>query len=293
MPRFVDGRAGPWIGSVALHAIVIALIAGAAFTWRSDAPQPPLAIEGSVVRYEDLPSAVKAGKPLREPKPPQPEPQPQPQPEPQPEPAVPPVPEPKPKPEPEPRQPPTPAPDDTAAKAAEARAEAQAQARAEAAAKQKADEQRAAAERRQAETEKREQEAAAAREQKARDEQAARDAKHKAEREAELRRALASEEEGEAIAQSGVVDEYRALLVQAIERNWVRPPSARAGLECALNVTQAPGGVVMDVKIGECNGDEAVRESVKNAVFRASPLPPPRDPRAFERRLVIVFKPKE
>jgi colicin import membrane protein len=90
-----------------------------------------------------------------------------------------------------------------------------------------------------------------------------------------------------------VVDEYRALLVQTIERNWMRPPSARAGLQCTLYVTQAPGGTVVDVKLGACNGDQAVRESITTAVYRASPLPAPRDPRAFERRLEIVFKPTE
>lgn len=82
-------------------------------------------------------------------------------------------------------------------------------------------------------------------------------------------------------------------MIQTIERNWKRPPSARAGLECTLYVTQAPGGAVLGVKIGDCNGDDAVRDSVSNAVYRSSPLPAPRDARAFERRLVIVFKPAE
>jgi colicin import membrane protein len=123
--------------------------------------------------------------------------------------------------------------------------------------------------------------------------QAERDTRLKAEREAALQRALAEEEEGAAVARSGVVDEYRALLVQTIERNWMRPPSARAGLQCTLYVTQAPGGTVVDVKLGACNGDQAVRESITTAVYRASPLPAPRDPRAFERRLEIVFKPTE
>jgi hypothetical protein len=50
---------------------------------------------------------------------------------------------------------------------------------------------------------------------------------------------------------------------------------------------------VLDVRIGSCNGDAAVRESITNAVFRASPLPPPSDPRAFARRLEIVFRPTE
>jgi colicin import membrane protein len=89
------------------------------------------------------------------------------------------------------------------------------------------------------------------------------------------------------------MDEYRLMLVQAIERNWNPPSSARPGLECTLYVTQAPGGVVTEVKLGSCNGDQAVRESITTAVYKSSPLPAPRDPRAFERRLEIVFRPTE
>jgi colicin import membrane protein len=165
---------------------------------------------------------------------------------------------------------------------------AQAQATAALAAKKQTE---ADEKRRQEETRK--QEAAAAKQQQAEQEAAARAAKLKAAQQAELRRALEDEEAGEALARSGVVDEYRTLLIQTIERNWNRPPSARAGLECTLYVTQATGGTVLDVKIGACNGDQAVRESVANAVYRSSPLPAPRDARAFERRLVIVFKPTE
>jgi colicin import membrane protein len=58
-----------------------------------------------------------------------------------------------------------------------------------------------------------------------------------------------------------------------------------------LNVTQVPGGEVTEVSIGECNGDQAVRESIEAAVYRASPLPPPPDPSLFDRNLRIIFKP--
>jgi colicin import membrane protein len=119
------------------------------------------------------------------------------------------------------------------------------------------------------------------------------EAEARAEREAALQRRLAAEEEAVSFARSGVIDEYRSLLVQTIERNWIRPPSARAGLQCTLYVTQAPGGTVVDVRLGACNGDEPVRESIVTAVHKSSPLPAPRDPRAFERRLEIVFKPTE
>jgi colicin import membrane protein len=58
-----------------------------------------------------------------------------------------------------------------------------------------------------------------------------------------------------------------------------------------LNVTQVPGGEVAKVSIGECNGDQAVRESIEAAVYRASPLPAPPDPALFDRNLKINFKP--
>lgn len=115
-----------------------------------------------------------------------------------------------------------------------------------------------------------------------------------ADRQAELQRALAAEESAAAAAaRAGATDAYRVLLVQTIERNWIRPPSVGPGIECALNVTQAPGGTVVDVKLGVCNADAAVRESIINAVYRSSPLPAPADPDAFERRLIIVFSPRE
>jgi colicin import membrane protein len=110
----------------------------------------------------------------------------------------------------------------------------------------------------------------------------------RAEREAELLRMLATEEE--ARARSGVVDEYRVQLIQAVERNWIRPPSARGGVECTVYVRQTPGGDVEDIRVGQCNGDQAVRDSIVHAVLNSVPLPLPSDPRAFQRRLEIVFK---
>jgi colicin import membrane protein len=303
MPSADGGRLRPWIGSIVVHAAIVAVLALAAVQWRTPPEPEQLAIEGNVVRYEDLPSSVKAGKPLREAV------------------AVPrPTPEPAPTPEPEPRvqpqpEPPQPVEPDRAelqrqadAAAAKAKADAQAKAAAEkdkAAQRELAAEQKAQADKAKAAEEKRKQDeqrqaeeqrkqaAADAKQKQAEQEKTAAAAKARAAKEAALRRELEAEEAGEALARSGVVDEYRTLLIQTIERNWNKPASARAGLVCTLNVTQAPGGTVVDVTIGDCNGDEAVRQSVVNAVYRSSPLPPPRDSRAFERRLVIVFKPTE
>jgi colicin import membrane protein len=284
--RASNGDLRLWIGSVALHLLFVLVIAVAAMRWRADPPMPQLAIEGSVVRYEDLPPAARAGKPLREPvAEPKPATVPAPAPDPLPaklEPAV----EPAPKPVPKVADVMEAAKKERAREAALAESQRAAAARAKAEQQERADAQR---ERQAAEAEK-QQQAKAERETRA---AAERDAELKAAREAKLQAELAEEEAGEAIAQSGVIDEYRALLVQTLQRNWIRPATARPGLECTLYVTQATGGTVLDVKLGDCNGDAAVRESVTNAVYRSSPLPAPRDARAFERRLVIVFKPTE
>jgi colicin import membrane protein len=299
-----SGNLRPWIGSAIVHGLVVVALALAAMQWRTDPPPAQLAIQGNVVRYEDLPSSVKAGRPIREPVPVAPvqqAPLPAPRPEPAPEPKQ---PEPEVAPRPDPAVLQQQALSETKAKAAaQAKAEATAERRreeqAEAAAKKATDatelarRKRAEADEKRKLEETRKAQEASAKQQRAAQEQAAREARVKAAQQAELRQALENEEAGEALARSGVVDEYRTLLIQTIERNWNRPPSARAGLECTLYVTQATGGTVLDVKIGACNGDQAVRESVANAVYRSSPLPAPRDARAFERRLVIVFKPTE
>jgi colicin import membrane protein len=112
-------------------------------------------------------------------------------------------------------------------------------------------------------------------------------------REDELRRQLEEEESRDQAANSGLLNQYIAMIEQRVVRNWNRPASARPGLECEVKVAQTPGGAVLSVQLGRCNGDAAVRQSIENAVMRSSPLPPPPDPRLFERNLVLVFKPLE
>lgn len=174
---------------------------------------------------------------------------------------------------------------------AAAAAKRQAEAAAAAAAKRKAD--AAAAAKRQAEQEAaarkaREQAAAAAAKRKAEA-----DARQRARREADLQARLADEERHTAAVSSGLLNQYVGLLQARIERNWIRPPSARAGLKCTLHITQIPGGEVVNASLGDCNGDAVVKQSILDAVLRASPLPAPPDPSLFTRNLNIVFEPKD
>ena len=82
-------------------------------------------------------------------------------------------------------------------------------------------------------------------------------------------------------------------LNQAIWQNFVLPASAPLDLECIVDVRQAAGGSVIDVQIGQCNGDDAVKRAIEAAVYKASPLPKPDNLRIFERDLRITFKPEQ
>lgn len=162
----------------------------------------------------------------------------------------------------------------------ERKAEAQAQADAERQRKAEAERKRVA------EIERKQKEEAERR-------KAADDARLQQQREAELQNQI-QEEEGRSQAENaGLLNQYIAMIEQRIVRNWNRPPSARSGLECRVRVAQTPGGTVLSVQIEQCNGDAAVKQSIEAAVMRSSPLPPPPDPRLFERNLVLVFRPTD
>jgi colicin import membrane protein len=118
-------------------------------------------------------------------------------------------------------------------------------------------------------------------------------AKDKVRREAELRAQLAAEERVNAARGSAAETAWLALIRDRVTRAWIRPPSARVGVNCEVHVTQVPGGVVTGVQIGSCNGDAAVRESIEAAVYRASPLPSPASADLFDRNLRFNFHPDE
>ena len=177
---------------------------------------------------------------------------------------------------------------------AERKAQAEAELKAQAEAKRKAREE---AERKAAEQKRKAQEEAErqAAEQKRKAEEAAKrkQAEQRRQEEAQLRAALAAEEELLALQQSDAMNQYQWQIQQRIERSWIRPPTARVGLSCELNVIQLPSGDVIDVRVGRCNGDDVVIRSLEAAVLRASPLPVPPDPRLYSRNLKILFEPQQ
>lgn len=69
-------------------------------------------------------------------------------------------------------------------------------------------------------------------------------------------------------------EKYASKIQKRITKNWHRPSSAQFGLSCRLTIIQPPGGDIISAAITEnCNGDEATRQSMIEAVERAGPLP--------------------
>ena len=154
---------------------------------------------------------------------------------------------------------------------------------------------RSAAERRQqAEAEaKRKAEQAAEAKAGAEKKRLAQEARERDAREAELRARLAEEEARAGAGFQSLKASYVRAIQAHVEQRWYEPPGVAQGLSCTIVVRQIPGGEVVGMKFGACNGNAAVRQSIETAVRNASPLPPPPEPSLFEREVELVFTPKE
>lgn len=263
------GRVRPIFLSVLVHAGVVALLGWGWWTYRAPRLVPrQLAIEASIVVDKAVTPEPAASAPAPV----------QPAPAPLPAPAPPPV-------QANPHE-------QQQGQREQERREQQQQEREQRAADERAAHERELSEQREhaaAEARRREQEAAA----RKAAEVAQRAAQEKARRESELRAQLAVEERINAARGSAAAAEWLSLIRDRVTHAWIRPPSARPGVNCEVRVTQVPGGVVTGVQIGSCNGDPAVRESIEAAVYRASPLPSPTNPDVFDRNLTFTFHPDE
>ncbi len=92
----------------------------------------------------------------------------------------------------------------------------------------------------------------------------------------------------------GVVDKYKALILQAIGQNWIVPPNVNKQLSSELLIRLAPDGTVIEVKLSRSSGNDALDQSAITAVYKASPLPVPTDAAAFQvfRQFVLTVRPE-
>ena len=127
------------------------------------------------------------------------------------------------------------------------------------------------------------------------------EAEKKRKKEAEKKRKQEAEKKRKAQAarEQEKQDAYSALgsLVGAIkgkiEGNWSNR-LACSGQEVTISVKVNVSGEVTAVKVVGDSGDDACRRSAENAVYKASPLPFPDNPRFFkwlDQEFQIIFKP--
>lgn len=92
----------------------------------------------------------------------------------------------------------------------------------------------------------------------------------------------------------GEVNKYKALILQSISQHWLIPPNVNKTLSAELLIRVAPGGAVLDVQLTKTSGDEALDRSARAAVFKASPLPVPKESEIFAsfRQFVLRVTPK-
>lgn len=108
-----------------------------------------------------------------------------------------------------------------------------------------------------------------------------------------------AQEEEEALmssADSKIVNEFANHIKSRVQSRWIRPESAKNGMQVVLRVTMTPSGDVLNVVTVKSSGDVVFDTNAAAAVVKASPLPVPNDLAIFNtsfRNFNLVFRPED
>ncbi len=141
---------------------------------------------------------------------------------------------------------------------------------------------------------------------KASKEKAAEQAKQKAAQEQALLEQMAQEEAAAELKEqqeakiqaeraAALTLEFTDQIKARVESVWRYPPAVTASQEVEVRITLVPTGQVIRVQITKGSGNAALDRSVEQAVYKASPLPVPKDVRVFEenfRSFLMKFRPE-
>lgn len=114
----------------------------------------------------------------------------------------------------------------------------------------------------------------------------------------QAKRLEAQREREEALAQSAAseIQMYQSLIQQTIQRFWIRPPSARNGMQVQIRIRMLPGGEVLEANIKKSSGNEAFDRSALTAIQKAGKFAVPSDPKLFNanfREVTLNFYPED
>ena len=93
---------------------------------------------------------------------------------------------------------------------------------------------------------------------------------------------------------AGIVDKYKALIIDAISRQWILPENVNQNLSSQFRIRLAPDGGVLEVSLIRSSGDPILDRSAQTAIYKASPLPVPGDPSTFNlfRDISLTVRPE-
>jgi colicin import membrane protein len=129
---------------------------------------------------------------------------------------------------------------------------------------------------------------------KAKAEQAKADLESKKQADAAAKQQAAAHAEQQAKI-AGEVDKYKALIVNAIGRNWILPENTNSSLSSQFRIRLAPDGAVLEVSLTRSSGDQLLDRSAQTAIYKASPLPVPTDVETFNlfRDISLTVRPEQ
>ena len=77
--------------------------------------------------------------------------------------------------------------------------------------------------------------------------------------------------------QEGIINKYRARILAAIQQHWIIPKDTKPGMKCRFLVQLSAKGQVQQVTLLKSSGSSVLDRSARVALFKASPLPVPKD----------------
>jgi colicin import membrane protein len=94
---------------------------------------------------------------------------------------------------------------------------------------------------------------------------------------------------------AGVVDKYKAMILNAISHQWILPDHVAPGVSSQFRIRLAPNGAVLEVSLLRSSGDVILDRSAQTAIYKASPLPVPADQASFEvfREISLTVRPEQ
>jgi colicin import membrane protein len=113
--------------------------------------------------------------------------------------------------------------------------------------------------------------------------------RQQAAREAEIKRQIDAKRKA---AEDQRISRVISLIQQRVLQQWQRPANISSDLTCLILVKLAPDGAIIHVQVLESSGHAAFDSSAISAVYKASPLPIPRDLYDHFKTFTFTFRPQ-